>query len=1107
MELLLSSVLSYFISIAANSTSSRLNKTASKELKDLLDNEVYLREQLRSDLSISEHIENVCKRLSLDLKKRNLNRNEILVWMLLSEKEFKSDFEMWFLAGNIPESDESKSRILNRIKSKLTEAMVDNEDIEIITSKFFDQLEISVFSNQTLLSWRLQKNVEYLRTITDDLKCKIYEAGGIFSAQKKQDALSKYCQLALDTWDIIDLSGLPEDDVYLATQSILLRQLYMPLRIEFEDAQTDDELILALSFLEDERVRRQKIAAGRIQSGSFETDSPNKMELSVGLKLQTDIKLVILGDPGGGKTTMLRWLATAYLLRLTGEDSFLKLPDIDTLPAKSLLPILIRCRDLGEQDLARCFDDFLCQHLKKTELLPEQAEVMKALILERMVDGTALLLIDGLDEISNVRVRTMFCQEIERTAARYPETTIVVTSRIVGYRDMPHRMSSIFKHGQISQLNRADKIEFARNWIEVTEQSKPTQERDTKVKELLEAIEVNDRIDKLTGNPMLLTTLALVKRKVGKLPNKRTKLYSEAVSVLLNWNRSLYETIDEEEAIPQLEFLAFEMCRLGVQSLRNDEVLTILDDFRIEYPNIRAVKKRPPEDFLALLEARSSIIIKSGGFWQNDKTVKDVWEFRHLTFQEYLAARALIDGRYKGRNKKLSLAEQISELAGTVDTSDKETTITESWRETLRLLVSDCKDDDIDEVLSAIMTPLPTEDQNVTKRPRAILAASCLADEPNVGEDLADKILDNFCSEIQIKDGSGNLSTSLDYASDQIAASHWKNKLQEKLLDYFFKTDGELRYRIGGVLACAAYKLNTSTFEDATSIFEDTLERLNSNCVRDRVFACLEIMQKAFSKNLDRKKELSNIIIKLTENGVYETTAATWALVWLAGGWGDKSKDRNNWRPNKGDVEHLCRLYYKLSEEEYFIRSCIIGIVEKHNSKMSIPIVIDSLKSNNKHLYHSAHQSATSYPKEEYIAVLSELLNNENIESEPLIWKSLAAIDTNESISILLKDIKINSISVQEKHQLVLGLSKSKNPLKISLLVSIFKVSEERFILRECIKQLCNFDKSIYLEKLPELLMNADKTRLSKINRIIQEVGSISLQKEFKKHYLDSTAV
>ena len=62
----------------------------------------------------------------------------------------------------------------------------------------------------------------------------------------------------------------------------------------------------------------------------------------------------------------------------------------------------------------------------------------------------------------------MFCQELERTAARYPAASIVVTSRIVGYRDMPYRMGGAFEHGVIADLTREDKDRFATRWVEAT---------------------------------------------------------------------------------------------------------------------------------------------------------------------------------------------------------------------------------------------------------------------------------------------------------------------------------------------------------------------------------------------------------------------------------------------------------------------------------------------------------------------------------------------------------------------------------------------------------------------------------------------------------------
>src|SRR5262249_44127507 len=107
---------------------------------------------------------------------------------------------------------------------------------------------------------------------------------------------------------------------------------------------------------------------------------------------------------------------------------------------------------------------------------------------------------------------------------------------------------------------------------------------------------------------------------------------------------------------------------------------------------------------------------------------RPVYEFRHLSFQEYLAARALIDGCFPLRNPTQSIAEQIAPLAGRTadargnETRFVETTIVESWREALRLCTAICKNDDVDRILRAILLEVPGESAP-TRRARAIQAA------------------------------------------------------------------------------------------------------------------------------------------------------------------------------------------------------------------------------------------------------------------------------------------------------------------------------------------------------------------------------------------------
>jgi formylglycine-generating enzyme required for sulfatase activity len=603
---------------------------------------------------------------------------------------------------------------------------------------------------------------------------------------------------------------------------------------------------------------------------------------------------VVLGDPGGGKTTMLRWLATAYLLRHTSDPTIEQLPDVQTLPAEPWIPVLIRCRDIGEADLCRSFKEVLAMHLNKTELQPQESQVMLAVILDRLARGEILLLVDGLDEISNRRVRQTFCQQLERTAVRYPDAPILVTSRIVGYRAMPDRMRTGFAHGVISDLHQDTKDLFASRWVEATEAHQNMADRKRSSQALIAALHSSDRIERLTGNPMLLTTMALVKRKVGKLPTRRNKLYAEAVSVLLNWNPNVYSAIEEEEALPQLAFLAYEMCRRGVQQLNGEEVLDLLDQLRDNYPKIRPLKKRNSQDFLHLLEERSGLLMRSGMQWQpNQSHEKAVWEFRHLTFQEYLAALALNNGHYKGRNASQSLAEQVMPLAKPVsrrESPDERSSgedveaVPDFWREALRLLVSICKDDDVDAVLLSILHPGPGEEAAKTQVPRAVLAAQCLADEPNVGEDTAQEVLRRFVALVGENDGLSSIQSNVEKVAQEIWSSHPDHRaaLEACLLGAFMEPVSLLGRNCGAVLAQLLGSNKTITAEGLEEIVEMARGGLGSPDELEAIRAALQVLELAYQQWFCIGEGLEEPLLALLGRGGACARAAAWALAWLS---------------------------------------------------------------------------------------------------------------------------------------------------------------------------------------------------------------------------------
>jgi HEAT repeat protein/predicted phosphodiesterase len=714
-------------------------------------------------------------------------------------------------------------------------------------------------------------------------------------AARTAAAEARYRDLLLETCDIINLANLPEQDRHLALkqQQLRLRGLYIPLRVcveapaEQEGVQAKEEA----SLWQDVEERR---AAQR--GWTQKAVDRERQRVPVGERLAAARRLVVLGDPGAGKTTLTRWLATAYLLRHSGDSDWKVLPDADTLPQEDWLPIIIRCRDLDADCLHGSLEDMLRHSLRKAQLSDAQVSDVCALLLRRLDQGEALLMLDGLDEITDPGVRACFCQQLEQVVVAYPKAPILATSRIVGYREMGYRLGRGFEHVTVADLTSEEQDDFARRWCALTEVG---ERRQSAAEELIHDIHSTERIERLTRNPMLLTTLALVKRKVGKLPSRRADLYGEAVQVLLNWRPEVDEPLDWREAIPQLEYLAYAMCDRGVQQLRQDEVLQQFARMREEYPNVHTARKRTPEQFLRTAEARTAILSEAGHV-RHLGILLPVYEFRHLTFQEYLAARALVDGRFPGRDPSKGLAAQVGPLAGrTADVmlpraSVREEAVEENWREALRLCAAMCSDDDVDDVLLAISTPREGEQPGVA-RARAVLAALCLADEPNASAKVSTQVLEEFAARVERADGTISVArTALDGAAMELAGTRWAGTLRAALIGEFCRRIPSARGGPGGLLAMVAVFDVPFAKPGLTDWLAQQEVCLRTSAECEAIAAALSLMEGAFEGKVPNIPGLIDALLSRLSGSPPMSHAAAWALAWLNR---RASDERGPWKP------------------------------------------------------------------------------------------------------------------------------------------------------------------------------------------------------------------
>jgi SIR2-like protein/NACHT domain-containing protein len=361
----------------------------------------------------------------------------------------------------------------------------------------------------------------------------------------------------------------------------------------------------------------------------------NSKPLPFGQIFKKHRQIALLAIPGGGKTMLLKRLAVAY------ADPDRRSKSDDDLPDISLTPVLIRCREWKEH-IQRPIPELLKNIAAITGQAPlaELSEALNPLFKK----GRVLLLVDGLDEIHNDSDRSTFVEHLESFLAQHERIYLVVTSREAGFSLVAPSIARFCERWRVAPLHDDAIKALCSHWhrLMIGETPEALAEAD----DLAESLLHSDSLRRLAENPLLLTMLLVVKHGAGRLPPDRVSLYERAVEVLLNtWNIRGHDPLNPKEAVPQLACVAFELLRKGKQTATEKDLLLLLEGARGKVPQIRLYAKDTPDQFLKRVELRSSLLFEAGHQLDGARAIP-FYQFRHLTFQEYLSAVAVVEGHY-----------------------------------------------------------------------------------------------------------------------------------------------------------------------------------------------------------------------------------------------------------------------------------------------------------------------------------------------------------------------------------------------------------------------------------------------------------------------------
>jgi hypothetical protein len=399
--------------------------------------------------------------------------------------------------------------------------------------------------------------------------------------------------------DLADLASKPE---VLRETQLIASDICRAVVSEFEDLRFEHAMEDVRRPLRDLYVERNLLRAdnGKHQSSAdlFAAD--------------TYARAVVTGAPGAGKTTL-----TQHVLHGAGDSG------------TNAVPLRARAREIN-LDTELLIDEIAAAIRRDFQLAAVTPETIDTLLTL----GRAFVVFDGIDEVLSLPARKKLAAKIETFSKRYPMSTILVTSRDVGY-EQAAVSSDIFTRFKLLPFDDGQVREYAKKWFSGTASSTDL------VSSFLNDLEA---VPDLRENPLMLSLLCTLYKARREIPRNRRQVYNQCAELLFKrWDslRDIDQPVDHVEhghdLIQEIALWYFKS-KTVQRGVEEKQLQGIIAAYLMDSAGVLAADaKHRAREFVEFCAGRAWLL----GYTGSSPAGERLFIFTHRTFMEFFAAEGL----------------------------------------------------------------------------------------------------------------------------------------------------------------------------------------------------------------------------------------------------------------------------------------------------------------------------------------------------------------------------------------------------------------------------------------------------------------------------------